>query len=68
MYIFVSQSRDEEYLEELILQENVSQEASRTAAAKEELDEKREKVRNREALIDELVSDSSVVKLTSIKQ
>ena len=68
MYIFVSQSRDEEYLEELILQENVSQEASRSAAAKEELDEKREKVRNREALIDELVSDSSVVKLTSIKQ
>lgn len=50
------QSRDEEYIEELILQESMNQHKAREAAAREEKQDQLDKRRNKEALIDELVS------------
>ncbi len=49
------QSQEEEYLELLIEQEQESQELKRQSQKDEELQGKREKVKNKEALLDDLV-------------
>ncbi len=49
------QSQEEEYLELLIEQEQESQELKRQSQKEEELQGKREKVKNKEALLDDLV-------------
>jgi hypothetical protein len=54
-YIIYFQSKDEEYLEMLIQQEKHDSEIRRQIADEEEKREKNTKLKNNEALIDELV-------------